>query len=371
MTATSTVTPARRAVPPPLAPPPPLTPDDERRAGELINFMSVLPQAALRAVATLRVADLVAAGVDEVGALAAHAGVQPDRLLRVLRYLAVRGFVVEAAPGRFALTDLGQLLRDDHPLGLRAHFDLHGVTHRMEQAYEGLLGTLCTGEPAYRGTHGRDLYDDVEDEPGRTAAFTAQMSSRAQPSARGLAALPGWADGQDVVDVGGGDGAHLAELLTAHPHLRGTVVDLPATCRQAVRRFAALGLGERARTAAGSFFDPLPAGADAYLLCSILIDWPDEDAVRVLTRCAEACRPGGAVLVVDWLRAEGANPVVTTHVDLHEMVLVGGRVRTPTEVAALAARAGLRHVATAPCGAGTTLLTLVPVTDGAAGDPPR
>ncbi|MBF0688251.1 MAG: methyltransferase [Cellulomonas sp.] len=349
-----------------LRPPPPVTPEVQQRASELISYMSTLPQYAIRAVATLHVADLVAAGVTDSDELAERCDVRPEALRRVLHYLAVRGFFVEVAPTRFTLSPLGELLRDDHPLGLRPHFDLEGVTHRMEQAYAHLMTSLRTGGPAYRVAHGTDLYDDVEDDPARTAAFTDQMSSRAEPSARALADLPLWSEVREVVDVGGGDGAHLTHLLTRHGHLRGTLVDLPGTAARAAARFAAAGLGARALTAPGSFFAELPGGRDVYLLASILLDWPDEDAGRVLRRCADACTPGSRVLALDWLRVPGANPVVTSHVDVHEMVLVGGRVRTAEEVGALAAQAGLRLVSSEPCGQGTTLAVLAPASDGAA-----
>jgi SAM-dependent methyltransferase len=335
--------------------PPPV----EQLANELINYMSALPQAAIRTVATLRIADHLAGGPQDVGTLARLAGASPGPLHRVLRYLAVRGFFVETAPGTFGLAPRGDLLRDDHPMGLRPHFDLDGTTHRMEQAYGGLLATVTSGRPAYADVHGSDLYADVEADPQRSAAFAAQMASRAQPVARALAAAHPWAGVDEVVDVGGGSGALLCALLQAHPHLRGTVVDLPRTSAEAEARIAQAGLGERARAVAGSFFDRLPAGADVYLLASILLDWPDEDAQRILATCAAACRPGARVLVVDWFATPEANPVVQTHVDVHQMVLVGGRVRAPEEVVALAAGAGLRHETTAPCGLGTSLLTFV------------
>ena len=43
-----------------------------------------------------------------------------------------------------------------------------------------------------------------------------------------------------------------------------------------------------------SFFDPLPAGADLYLLKSVLNDWADEPTVAILRRCAEAAQPRAA-----------------------------------------------------------------------------
>jgi 2,7-dihydroxy-5-methyl-1-naphthoate 7-O-methyltransferase len=99
--------------------------------------------------------------------------------------------------------------------------------------------------------------------------------------------------------------------------------------------FAAAGVTDRVNTVGQSFFDPLPVGADVYLLKSVLSDWPDEPAVALLRRCAEAARPAGRVVVLNGVSPESAYP------DLLMLVLVGGRQRTLAEFAALAGEAGL------------------------------
>ena len=47
-------------------------------------------------------------------------------------------------------------------------------------------------------------------------------------------------------------------------------------------------MAERVTAVGQSFFDPLPAGADLYLLKNVLADWPDREAMVLLSRCAEA-----------------------------------------------------------------------------------
>jgi hypothetical protein len=54
----------------------------------------------------------------------------------------------------------------------------------------------------------------------------------------------------------------LAELLRAHPHLRGTLVEVPATVARAAATFEAAGVADRVEVAGQSFFDPLPAGLE-------------------------------------------------------------------------------------------------------------
>ena len=100
-------------------------------------------------------------------------------------------------------------------------------------------------------------------------------------------------------------------------------------------------------TVGQSFFDPLPAGADLYMLKSILSDWPDREATAILRRCAEAARPSGRVVVLN-----GVGPEQDASPALLLMVLVGGRDRTFGQFRALAREAGLevRAAARQPSG---------------------
>jgi hypothetical protein len=141
-----------------------------------------------------------------------------------------------------------------------------------------------------------------------------------------------------VVDVGGGDGTLLAALLRAHPGLRGTVVDQPVTAAAARHALASAGLADRAGATGGSFFEPLPPGAGAYLLCAVLHVWDDESAAAILSRCAEAAGRG-TVVVVEKTGAGGEAP--STTMDLRVLAYFGGRERGVSDLRRLGADAGL------------------------------
>ena len=96
----------------------------------------------------------------------------------------------------------------------------------------------------------------------------------------------------------------------------------------------------RAETVGQTFFDPLPAGADVYLLIGVLNDWPDTEAEAILSRCAEAASPRGRVLVSGGVRADTEAP--RNQID---KLVTGGRDRPMTEFRSIAAAAGLSVVA--------------------------
>jgi hypothetical protein len=132
----------------------------------------------------------------------------------------------------------------------------------------------------------------------------------------------------------------LAEILRAHPHLRGTLVDQPRAIARSAEIFQSAGVADRATAVSQSFFDPLPPAADLYVLKAVLCDWPDPEATAILKRCAEAARPAGRVIAfTKSAPGEEASP------ELLMMVLVGGRDRTFEEFREMADEAGLKVTA--------------------------
>jgi len=273
-------------------------------------------------VATLRIAEHIAAGTTDITQLAAASGADAESLQRVLRHLVSKGLFEEPAPGRFKLNDAAQDLRNET---MSMWLDLRGFGGRMAYAWGTLLAAVQTGRPAYHAAFSRPFWEDLEAHPEIAASFDKGMGPAGHgiPDARVLLDPADWDSVRTVADVGGGTGALLAEVLRAHPQVYGTLIDLPRTVTLADESFRAAGVMDRVSLVGQSFFDPLPAGHDLYLLKSVLADWPDADAVHILRRCAEAARPCGRVVLLS-----GVVPGETAGPSLLMMVLVGGKDRT-------------------------------------------
>ncbi|MCG7526709.1 methyltransferase [Streptomyces sp. OfavH-34-F] len=308
----------------------------------LASTLDLLGPYAVRAAASLKLADLIAAGHTAADDLAREAGTAPGATARLLRYLAARGVFRESAPGHFVLTPAAELLRSDNPKGLHEHLDATGTSGRMERAYPHLIDAVRSGSPVYGNTGGDapDFYADVDGDSERAAAFAEAMGRQTADTAAALADAYDFGAFGTVVDVGGGNGTLLRTLLSRHPGLKGTALDLPGTADVARGLLAEAGLGDRGTAVGGSYFDPLPA-ADVYILSSILLDLENDDALRVLRNCASAGTPGSRVVCVEWLAGGEGPPYARTHVDLHELVLTGGRLRDRKELDELAEEAGL------------------------------
>jgi hypothetical protein len=309
--------------------------------GALWAAADLVTPMAIRVAATLRLADHIVAGRRTTEALAAAVDADRDALGRLLGHLVTAGVLSRAGTGTYGLTALGEHLRDDDPDGVRPWIDLEGAVGRADLSFVQLLHTVRTGEAAFPRQFGRSYWDDLSADPGLGASFDALMGARLVADAPAVAAAYHWGTLGHVVDVGGGNASLLIAILRAHGDLRGTVIDLAGPVARAEDAIAAAGLGDRAGAQAGSFFDALPAGAGGYVLSGVLHDWDDEDAVRILHRCADAASETGKVLVVDHIR-DGRNGTADTEGDLRMLCYCRGRERTLDQLGELAGSAGLQ-----------------------------
>jgi hypothetical protein len=278
------------------------------------------------------------AGIAEIDKLAAAAQCNPDVLHSVLGHLVSRGVFEEFRPGRFALNDTARGLLDP---ALHLGLNLEGIGGRMAYAWSTLLAYVRRGVPAYNEVFGEPFWDDLEAHPQIAAQFDALIGPDGHGTPNPEFQITGsWDAVRNVVDVGGGTGAMLTEIMHAHPDIRGTLVDLPTTVARAAKTFEAAGLTNRVTNVGQSFFDALPAGADLYLLRGILNDWPDPEAIAILSRCAEAARPTGRVVVLKSVGPDSEPKRLTI-----EMVLLGGKHRSIAEFCELARHGSLEVVA--------------------------
>lgn len=293
--------------------------------------------AALNVAADLGVSDLLATGPRTVADLAAATSADEDTLHRLLHALATVGVYDEREDGRFALTELGEGLRSDVPGSLRPLARTLSC-HALWSAYAHLGHSVRTGENAFEALHGHDVWTHRRGHPDENEIFNQNMTALTSLVAEAVAEAYDFSGVSTVVDVGGGQGLLLETVLTRHPHLTGTVFDQEHAVAQAP---LAADLRSRWASAGGSFFEEVPE-ADAYLLKSILHDWPDDRCVEILRTCVRSLRADGVVLVVETVLGRPGFEVDAAFSDLNMLVLPGGRERTEEQYAVLFAAAGLR-----------------------------
>jgi len=313
-----------------------MTASDPREALSQLIFGHV-PARAVQAAAELGLADLIASGTTSAESLAEAVGANVDALRRLMRFLVSLG-VFDRGESGYALTAMGDLLRSDVAGSQRPTARLSANSF---SAWSEILHTIRTGESGYQKYYGKPMFEHMAEDPERAAVFDAAMTAIHGAESAAMLDAYDFNDIGRLVDVGGGNGSLLAATLERHPAMQGMVFDLPHVAERAAAAIEAAGLGDRCEAVGGSFFETVPAGADAILLRHIIHDWSDADAVRILGNCARAVAPSGRVLVVEMLVPEGNGPSLAKRFDLSMMVLPGGVERTEAEYRTLFEAAGL------------------------------
>ena len=310
---------------------------------ELLQLaLGFMVSSALYSVAKLEIADLLKNGAKSTSDLAKTCSANEDGLYRVMRALATVGVFSETSPRVFELTPVGEHLRSDRDdsfrdmvlwIGNKFHFEL----------YPEMLHAVKTGETVVEKVFGVSCFGYLEKDKEVSEVFNAAMTmfSKALAPAVIEAYDFSWLNGKTLVDIGGGHGYLLTEILKKNPEVRGIVFDLDHVVAGTPARIRAAGLAPRCGTASGDFFQSVPAG-DAYIMKHIIHDWSDENALKILKSCHRAAKGAAKVLLVEAVLTPGNEPNFAKWLDLEMLLLPGGRERTEEEFARLFAQAGFR-----------------------------
>jgi hypothetical protein len=297
---------------------------------------------AVSVAAELGIADHLAAGPRAAPEIAAAVGADAPTLYRLMRACADIGLFREAPDRRFTLTAAGDALRSDSPGSLR-NFARWVALPADRHTWEGLAETVRTGRPAFARVHGGEVWEHFRDNPEVAEIFDNAMSELSRQVIAPAVAAYDWSGLHHVVDVGGGHGTLLAQILTTLPRAHGVLFDQPEVIEGAGSPLDAAGVRDRSELVGGDFFAQVPAGGDAYVLSNIIHDWDDEPSRRILTNCRDAMAPGGRILLVEAVVPDDGTPDVTVKLmDLDMLVISGGQQRTGAQFDALFQQCGLK-----------------------------
>lgn len=317
--------------------------------------------------AKLGLADLLKDGPQTATDLAATADVDVVILRRILRALVSLEVFTETTGDRFALSEVGQYLRSDRPDSVQARAIWNGEV--LHPVWGELLHTVRTGESGAQRVLGMPIYEYLAAHPEVGARFDRTMASAALFRLRPAVAAYDFSQCRTIVDVGGGNGALLIEILRTYDGPRGIVFDLPAVSERARREISAAGLADRCTAVGGSAFETVPEGGDAYILSNFVITMDDERAAGVLRHCREAMAAGGSVLLVEWVMpagGEATDPYTswdTSAIDLTMLSTNGagsGRVRTAEEFKQVLQASGLTLTRIIPTASSVSILEARP-----------
>jgi len=319
-----------------------------------------LPSACLHVAVKLKIADLLADGPRPVEDLASATGSNADALYRVLRALVSIGIFSEPQARTLALSPAAELLRTNAPGSVRDML-LWMSNPFLMHVTSDLPHSVGTGKPAIEHLYGKPAFECFASMPEFARAFNEGMTAISAALAPAVLEAYDFSGVGTLMDVAGGQGYFLCEVLQRHPQMKGILLDVPSVVEGAKCLLCDMRMEERCQPVAGNFFEHIPSGADAYFMQHILHDWSDENALKILANVRQALtgRAGGRLIVVDMVLPEDSRPHPSKMLDLLMLMFPGGRERTEREWRDLLARGGFTVTRIAPTRAPDSVIEAV------------
>ena len=315
--------------------------DPEAFGGMMQLITGMWASQSVATMARLGVADAME-GPTPASSIAEKVGAQPELLGRMMHTLSTIGVFGQPEPGVFVLTPMSELLRSDHPATLRAM----AITQNDPGHYLGwgkATDVVREGGNGCVRAHGKEAWAYFAENPEEASVFNQAMTGLSLGSIPPLRAAYPWKRHAHIVDVGGGHGAFLSAILEEAPDAKGVLFDQPTVIEDAGASLAALPASDRIETAAGSFFESVPSGGDAYVMKHILHDWSDALSGQILANVRKSIGDEGRLLVVEMVMGPDAPPFAPW-LDLNMMVLLEGKERSREQFATLFAANGFELV---------------------------
>lgn len=296
---------------------------------------------AIYVAAKLGIADLLKDGAKSSHELAKLTDANADALYRVLRALASVGIFAEGENQQFQLSPLAEYLQSDIPGSMRAFAIFLGEPW-LFRVYEDVLYTIKTGNNAFENLYGIQFYPYLGQNPEKGQIADEAMTSLTSSLIPALLTSYDFSSSNKVVDIGGGQGILISEILKAYPHTTGVLFDQPFVIERAKHFIAVQGVAERCEFVVGNLFESVPTGCDTYIMKNI-IHGPNVEAVQqILRNCYQAMSENSKLLILEKVVPPANQPSFSKWLDIQMLVAGYGRERTEIEYRELLAAAGFK-----------------------------
>ncbi|MEO8875373.1 MAG: methyltransferase, partial [Polyangiaceae bacterium] len=230
-------------------------------------------------VARLKIADLLAAGPQSISDLALATGSHEETLWRVMRGAVALGIFTMRSDERFENNRTSEVLRSDVFASMRDLAVYFGSGSNV-RSWLDTDETLKTGKNGFERVHGKSVWEYFGEHPGESETFARAMTNLTEFDASAIAVGYPFGEFKTICDVAGGRGTLISAILSVHRNVRGVLFDEAHVLEHASDYLEKQSVDDRIEKIAGSFFDKIPSGADAYLMKDILHDWDDERSLK-------------------------------------------------------------------------------------------
>jgi len=290
------------------------------------------------AATELDIATILAKGPMSIHELAIIAECNEEHLYRLLHMLSSNGIFSENDNCVFSNTEVSHLLSKEYPFSL--HDLVHFYGQEMSQSWNLTTECIKQGRPAFDLTFEMPVFAYFKSHPEAAQIFNAAMKEKSKMVIDSLLHSYDFGRFRSICDIGGGCGHFLSAIFVKYPNMKGILFELSdviASSDDVLRPFE-----KRCSRIAGNFFQNIPVQADAYLLKSVLHDWNDQDAIKILKNCHQAMPDGSSLLIVEPIVSDSNKKEMAKVMDVYMMIITGGKERTRQEFEHLLEKSGFR-----------------------------
>ncbi|MBK9960721.1 MAG: hypothetical protein IPP06_05125 [Saprospiraceae bacterium] len=280
------------------------------------------------------VIEAIDSGFNSIDELAEKCKLNNNVLARTLRYASIIG-LVNITENNYSLTEVGLCFLKNTPGSLYGSANFISAPP-WRDSWMNFEHCIKSGEPAFDHVFGQPFFQflDANQEYGKP--FNHYMTMMTTMVAPVVAEAYDFSAFDTICDVGGGQGLLLKAILEKSPQSKGILFDMDSAVKEHVLENAS----DRVDIVRGSFFNSIPS-ANCMILKTIIHDWNDENAIRILTNCRKNIKPNGKILLVEQV-VEEPYTLMSLFYDLHMQVMLGGAERTEQEFKILFESAGLK-----------------------------
>jgi hypothetical protein len=268
--------------------------------------------------------------------VAQRLGANARAMAMLLNAVTAMGLLDKSEDG-FSNTPTGrQFLSKDSPDYLG-----HIITHHshLVDSWSKLDEAVVKGMPVRsRASHSSEEWRE---------SFLMGMFNMAMGLAPRVAAEVDLSGRSLLLDLGGGPGTYAIHFCLKNPGLKATVYDLVTTRPFAEKTIERFGLLDRVTFLAGDYLDDDIGGSyDVAWLSQILHGEGPEDCQRVISKGASALRPGGMVLVHEFILNDSMDgPVFPALFSLNMLLgTAEGQSYSEEQIRNMLARAGAKNI---------------------------
>jgi len=296
---------------------------------------------AIEIAARLDIAELLKDGPQKVEKLAELTSADSFALYRVLRALAGEGIFKELPGKVFKNTRLSLAISGQKDT--IQYFAMHHLGETNWELTGDMLYCVRTGKNAFEHKFNTSPFEYLEKHPEENTVFNKAMTETAELSGSIMVGSYPFGRYKTIVDIGGGQGLLLAQILAENVSSAGILVDQPHVANTALVNFKRKKVADRCMIAAGSFFENIPVSGDLYIMKNILHDWDDETSVRILKNIHKNMPEHARLLLIETIIKADNKPSFGKFIDLQMLIgTQGGKERTREEFSVLLNGAGFR-----------------------------